>query len=54
MACGSITFLLNNVQQIKNSQKKIIILEYHENNNTLDDIVLLLETHFSEKNENTI
>ena len=44
------------LEQCSANQKlpEIIILEYHENNNTLDDIVLLLETHFSEKNENTI
>ena len=45
MGCNNIKFILNNISEIKNSDKRIKIFEYLKNKVDFNGVVFLKETH---------
>ena len=49
MGCNKLKSILNNIREIKNSDKRIKIFEYLKNKADSNGVVFLQETHSCEK-----
>ena len=54
MGCNNIKFISNNAQWIKNSDKRIKILEYLKNKVDSNRVLFFQETHSYEKDEKKV
>ena len=51
MGCNKLKFILDNIREIKNSDKRIKMFEYLKNKADSNGVVFLQETHSCEKEE---